>query len=78
MSTRDIPEDPRIQPKYRRRGLRKIKTVGELIAHLRELPFDMLMDTGFSDSLDVYVTRRHAGDGQSFRCVVGEYDSGED
>ncbi len=73
MNTKDIPEDPRIPPAYRKSGLRKIKTVGQLIEHLQMLPADLKMNTGFGKSLDVYVSR-HLGKRQSFQCCISEND----
>lgn len=72
MATKDIPEDPRIPRKYRKSGLRKVKTVGQLIKHLQKLPPDLKMNTGFSEALDVYVTRQ-IGQKQQFLCTIEEF-----
>jgi hypothetical protein len=67
-------EDPRIPPEYRKSGLRKIKTVGQLISHLQKLPEDLRMDAGFGRSLDVYVAKLIDSTKETFRCCIEPND----
>lgn len=71
---KDIPEDPRIPPAFRREGVRNIRKVGQLIDALSRLPRNLRMDTGFADALQVTVSRHVMGTKQRFECSVQEQE----